>query len=176
MKVKQIGNLVGESNWSNPHRGRVYSTDGIAPALNTCQGGQREVKVLEIEKILIKQAVKGGVIECANGGVADLSFPGATTRRGRVVDGGKTSPALTAGEPRVHRIEVNPTLRIRKLTPRECWRLQDYSDADFEKAQAVNSATQLYKQAGNGITRNVLVAIFGQLFADEEKRNKYKDI
>ena len=53
--------------------------------------------------------------------------------------------------------------RIRKLTPRECWRLMDFSDEDFEKAEGVNSNTQLYKQAGNSIVKNVLIAIFGQM-------------
>lgn len=53
--------------------------------------------------------------------------------------------------------------RIRKLTPRECWRLMGYSDEDFEKAQAVNSNTQLYKQAGNAIVKQVLMAIFSQM-------------
>lgn len=53
--------------------------------------------------------------------------------------------------------------RIRKLTPRECWRLMGYTDADFDKAEAVNSNTQLYKQAGNAIVKQVLMAIFKQM-------------
>ena len=64
--------------------------------------------------------------------------------------------------------------RIRKLTPRECWRLMDFSDDDFEKAAEVNSNTQLYKQAGNSIVVNVLVAILGQLFPGKE--NVYKEL
>lgn len=48
-------------------------------------------------------------------------------------------------------VQCNNTLRIRKLTPKECFRLMDFDDADFEKAEAVNSNTQLYKQAGNSI-------------------------
>ena len=59
--------------------------------------------------------------------------------------------------------------RIRKLTPRECWRLMDFKDSDFEKAQEVNSNTQLYKQAGNSIVKNVLVAIFGQMIDGKER-------
>lgn len=54
-------------------------------------------------------------------------------------------------------------LRIRKLTPKECWRLMGFSDQDFEKASKVNSNAQLFKQAGNSIVVNVLVAIFNQL-------------
>lgn len=62
--------------------------------------------------------------------------------------------------------------RIRKLTPKECWRLMDFSDQDFRKAEAVNSNTQLYKQAGNSIVRNVLVAIFGQMLPGKEDEYK----
>jgi DNA (cytosine-5)-methyltransferase 1 len=54
-------------------------------------------------------------------------------------------------------------LRIRKLTPKECWRLMGFSDEDFEKASKANSNTQLYKQAGNSIVVNVLMAIFKEL-------------
>ena len=54
-------------------------------------------------------------------------------------------------------------LRIRKLTPKECWRLMGFDDEDFEKASQVNSNTQLYKQAGNSIVVNVLMAIFKEL-------------
>lgn len=58
---------------------------------------------------------------------------------------------------------LEPQYRIRKLTPLECWRLMGFSDDDFAKAAAVNSNTQLYKQAGNSIVRDVLMAIFRQL-------------
>ena len=54
-------------------------------------------------------------------------------------------------------------LRIRKLTPKECFRLQGFDDEDFYKAEAVNSNTQLYKQAGNSIVVDVLEAIFTNL-------------
>lgn len=63
---------------------------------------------------------------------------------------------------------------IRKLTPLECWLVMGFSDEDFYKAQSVNSNTQLYKQAGNSIVKNVLIAIFGQMF--EGKENDYKNI
>ena len=50
-------------------------------------------------------------------------------------------------------------IAIRKLTPRECFRLQGWADDYFEKAEFVNSNSQLYKQAGNGVTVNVIEAI-----------------
>ena len=69
--------------------------------------------------------------------------------------------------------KIEGQYRIRKLTPMECWRLMDFSDEDFHKAESVNSNTQLYKQAGNSIVRNVLVAIFGQMIPGKE--NVYKE-
>ena len=57
-----------------------------------------------------------------------------------------------------------PEYRIRKLTPKECWRLMGCSDEDFHKAEQVNSNSQLYKQAGNAIVVDVLEAIFKQIF------------
>lgn len=61
-------------------------------------------------------------------------------------------------------------LRIRKLTPKECWRLMGFDDEDFEKASKVCSNTQLYKQAGNSIVVNVMVEILKKLLL---KTNKY---
>lgn len=54
-------------------------------------------------------------------------------------------------------------IAIRKLTPKECFRLQGWTDEYFEKAAFVNSDSQLYKQAGNGVTVNVIEAIAKQL-------------
>ena len=64
---------------------------------------------------------------------------------------------------------VTKELNIRKLTPRECWRLMDIEDKYFDKAEKVNSNTQLYKQAGNAIVVSVLEAILGNLFLEEKK-------
>ena len=59
-------------------------------------------------------------------------------------------------------------MRIRKLTPLECWRLMGFDDSDFYKAKSVGiSDTQLYKMAGNSIVVNVLEYIFKELFAEE---------
>lgn len=58
---------------------------------------------------------------------------------------------------------IEPSLKIRKLTPKECFRLMGFSDEDFAKAEAVNSNTQLYKQAGNSIVVDVIAHIFTNL-------------
>lgn len=123
----------------------------------------------------IRQATKDGYIPCEIGGVADLSYPTSKTRRGRVIERGNISPTLTTeNTPSVlekWEWEIDGEkylIRIRKLTPKECYRLMDFTDEAFEKAQGVNSNTQLYKQAGNSIVKNVLVAALGQLFEGKE--------
>ncbi len=64
------------------------------------------------------------------------------------------------------------TYFIRRLTARECWRLMDFSDSDYEKAEAVSSVSKLYKQAGNSIVKNVLIAVFGQMIPGKEEAYK----
>ena len=59
--------------------------------------------------------------------------------------------------------------RIRKLTPKECWRLMGFDDTDFDKAEKVCSNTQLYKQAGNSIVVNVLEGILGNLLPTQSR-------
>ncbi|EMF2334176.1 DNA (cytosine-5-)-methyltransferase [Listeria monocytogenes] len=61
---------------------------------------------------------------------------------------------------------VTDGIRIRKLTPRECWRLQGFPDWAFDRAAEVNSNSQLYKQAGNSVTVNVIENI-AKMFKEE---------
>lgn len=109
-KVIQVGNIVDSGNWDNPQRGRVYSSDGCSPALNTCQGGGLE-------------------------------------------------PKITEG------------YRIRKLTPRECWRLMGVKDEQFDRLHGISNS-QLYKLAGNSIVVDVLEAIFKNLLMPETTDTK----
>lgn len=62
-----------------------------------------------------------------------------------------------------HDAGVFDGIRVRRLTPRECWRLQGFPDWAFDKAQEVNSNSQLYKQAGNSVTVNVIAEIARRL-------------
>lgn len=192
--VKQIGNISKcEGNWNNPQVGRIYSTDGCSPTLNTCGGGSHEPKIVQLgnvnpsgkgmngnvfdenglaptlttnkgegNKIAIRQATKKGYIECELGGVADLSYPESKTRRGRVQENGQICPTITATETGVCRIES--PIRIRKLTPKECFRLMGFSDENFEAAEKMVSNSQLYKQAGNSIVVDVLYYILVELY------------
>ena len=88
---------------------------------------------------------------------------------GNVWDKSGVCPTIRAEKVCAGALETGiPQYRIRKLTPLECWRLMDFTDEDFEKAAQVNSNTQLYKQAGNSIVRNVLLAIIGQMIPGKE--------
>ena len=150
--VLKIGNINPSGNGMN---GSVYSENGLSPTLTTNKG--------EGNKVAIKQATKQGYIECEIGGVADLSYPDSKTRRGRVQDDGNISPTITATETGICKIES--PIRIRKLTPKECFRLMGFSDKDFDAAHKVGvSNSQLYKQAGNSIVVDVLYYIYVELY------------
>ena len=143
-EIKQFGVLQPNYNQS----GVVYEIDGISPTIRAYQGGNLE------PKIRVKEATKQGYQEAEIGDSVNLSHPNSKTRRGRV--GKKIANTLLTGESQG---VVEPDFRIRKLTPRECWRLQGFPDWAFDKAQEVNSNSQLYKQAGNSVTVNVISAI-----------------
>lgn len=68
---------------------------------------------------------------------------------------------------------ITNQLRIRKLTPRECWRLMGFSDEQFDKVVNKISNAQLYKQAGNSIVVDVLYYIFKELFINQKDRHLY---
>ncbi|WP_455155454.1 DNA cytosine methyltransferase [Streptococcus vestibularis] len=146
--IKQFGILQPNFNQC----GVVYETDGIAPTIRAYQGGGLE------PKIRVKEATSQGYAEAQIGDSVNLSHPNSKTRRGRV--GKQIANTLLTGESQ--RV-IEPDFRIRKLTPRECWRLQGFPDWAFDKAQEVNSNSQLYKQAGNSVTVNVIAAIAKEL-------------
>lgn len=147
-EIKKYGTIQPNYNQS----GVVYDTDGISPTLRAYQGGNLE------PKIRVKEATKQGYAEAEIGDSVNLSHPNSKTRRGRV--GKQIANTLLTGESQG---VVEPDFRIRKLTPRECWRLQGFPDWAFDKAQEVNSNSQLYKQAGNSVTVNVIAAIAKEL-------------
>lgn len=104
----------------------------------------------------IKNATKSGMLPARVGDGIETAYPSSNTRRARVQPG-RCNTITTHGTAGVL-MDTSP-VRIRKLTPKECWRLQGFSDEQFEKAATVNSNTQLYKQAGNAVTVNVVEAI-----------------
>lgn len=172
--VRQIGNF-SESKRSNPNTNRVYDKSGLCPTLNTMQGGNRQPMVIDELKTIVAMRGRNPENPSAyrtvgakteqrlepNGDGVCNTFPESKLRRGRAQGGGDVSPTLTSSNLGVCKVESR--YRIRKLTPKECWRLMGFSDEDFDKAQAVNSNSQLYKQAGNSIVKDVLMAIFRQM-------------
>lgn len=109
----------------------------------------------------VRTANKQGYDIATDGDGADLSYPQSKTRRGRVGHG--VSKTLMGADS----MGTVDNYRIRKLTPKECWCLMGFDDSDFEKAEKVNSNTQLYKQAGNSIVVNVLEGILKNLLEEE---------
>ena len=122
--------------------------------------------------IEVKEATKQGYAECRVGiDSANFSMPNSKTRRGRV--GQEIANTLDTSCNQGIFVQVSEELvvyavwyekyqcyiAIRKLTPKECFRLQGWTDDYFKKAEFVNSDSQLYKQAGNGVTVNVIKAI-----------------
>ena len=133
---------------------RENITTNTLTARYTAVGNGSYIIESEQKKIKIKEATSQGYAEATVGDSVNLSHPNSKTRRGRV--GKQIANTLLTGESQG---VVEPDFRIRKLTPRECWRLQGFPDWAFDKAQEVNSNSQLYKQAGNSVTVNVIAAI-----------------
>ena len=183
-EINQVGNIGKSDNFGgNPQVTRVYDINGISPTLNTMQGGGRE------PKILVREATKQGYAVANVGDSINFSHPNSKTRRGRVGKniantlltsdeqcvvlpqiiqkphgfnkGGvhNIAPTLTKSSYQENNFLKIEGVSIRKLTPRECWRLQGFPDWAFDKAQEVNSNSQLYKQAGNSVTVNVIEKI-----------------
>ena len=150
-RIRQVGHLDSDHR-DNPSAYRVYDPKGLAPTLNT-GGGVEECHI----SLRIKEAVKRGYTIAYPGDSINLSLPNSKTRRGRV--GRKVAHTLDTSCCQGTIIGK----RIRKLTPKECFRLQGWDDEYFEKARFVNSDVQLYKQAGNGVTVNVVRAIAERL-------------
>lgn len=143
-KINRLGNLYGE-NMGTSMGGNVYSPEGIIPTLTTSQGGNRQPLIAESNPIVIGSMQKHTAMN--DEGVC----PCLTTAMG--TSGGNT-PMI---------VEDTPEFRIRKLTPKECFRLMGFSDVDFDSIHGISN-TQLYKMAGNSIVVNVLECIFKQLF------------
>lgn len=137
---------------------RVYSDEGLSPTLTDMQGGNRQPKVeikskcKRLESLIDKTTFEDGK-------VLNMDLYNQTTNE-------NISQCLT--EPHHNTQRLFDGLRIRKITPKEAWRLMGFDDEDFEKASKVNSNSQLYKQAGNSIVVNVLEAIFRRLLLNED--------
>lgn len=174
-RVEQIGNIVDDTNigFKNPQRGRIYSDEGLAPCLNCCEGGGLEPKIVEDWQTIVGNKQ----LNPFRGSVEGTS-PCITSACGA---GGGMTPMLTDAD-----LETTKTkefieqvrgheemrYRIRKLTPRECFRLMGVDDADIDKIQASGiSNSQQYKCAGNSIVVDVLYHLFRKMFVETENES-----
>lgn len=176
--IKRLGNLYDE-NAGGARAGNVYAPDGLSPTLQTAQGGNRQPLIFTNEPVICRSIGR------------DPDNPsnrekGCNTEQTLELKKDGMSNTLTTVqkdnlvvEPQILKHERTGThgatvvldatnYRIRKLTPRECFRLMGFTDADFDKIKGISN-TQLYKMAGNSIVVNVLEAIFKQLFKENHK-------
>ena len=154
-KCVRVGGIF-DTETTHHQAGSVYDSNGLAPTLDTMQGGWRQPCIEENEG-------QSGLIQ-----PIDRKYKEHNKQREEHIEFKNDNCSHSL------RTSVLPVVcnkyRIRKLTPRECWRLMGFSDLDFEKAMKVpTSNTQLYKQAGNSIVVNVLEEIFRNLFREEMK-------
>lgn len=148
-RVYIIGHLREDSGREVfPFFGENRETD--QPVVNTKNNASDIV-----QKVMVKEATKKGYDIATVGDSINISQPNSKTRRGRVGHG--IANTLVTGS---EQATLTSDGRIRMLTPRECWRLQAFPDELFDKAKAAGlSDSQLYKQAGNSVTVNVIEAI-----------------
>ena len=165
--IIQIGNIAKDPNREHI-QDRIYDPSGLAPTLNTVGGGNLEPKITidgtigphETDRITNKD----GMVQTLK---AEPVIVGSMQAHAAVKTDG-ICPTLTeamgmgGGQVPVHTYGV----RIRKLTPRECWRLMGFLDEEFDRVHGISNS-QLYKQAGNSIVVNVLSALLSQLFYRE---------
>lgn len=162
-ELKLFTNLKG-GKWDKIHESarRVYDEEGIAPTIPTCGGGNIEPKVA------VREATKLGYAIATVGDSINLEQPNSKTRRGRV--GKEVAQTLTTS---CNQATLEHDYKIRKLTPKECWRLMGFTDLDYFKARKGledrfyngkdRSNSQMYKMAGNSIVVDVLEGILKNL-------------
>lgn len=145
--------------------GGLYTNDSEKFSRGVLPGLSRTLKSQNHDAaILIKEATAQGYAQALPGDSINISHPNSETRRGRVGKG-IANTLLTGKEQAV----VTEEFQIRKLTPRECWRLQGFPDWAFDRAKEVNSDSQLYKQAGNSVTVPVIHDIARRLVSYPKK-------
>ena len=196
-ECKQVADL---KHYKNDQMNRVYSPDGISPTLTAVSGGGREAKIAvrEATKKGYTEAAAGDYVNLQFPNSSTIYKQGSRNLIKNVKDGGgyegvieyhqvtiiddtqgfdgvrkydDYSPSLSLRASRSGLKTVDADLRIRKLTPKECFRLMGFEDKDIDIL--INngiSNTQLYKMAGNSIVVDVLEEIYCELL------NSYRDV
>ena len=173
--------IIGELDLKREQDRRVYDNTGLAPCL---RAENHDVKIFDVKTKFLgrygydktrqdktrqdNDSAQNESCQVVVLGKMDNTIDHTFESANRVYSRFGVCPTIPTGAGGGHtpklEVEVMNEYRIRKLTPKECWRLMGYTDEDYEKAEKVNSNTQLYKQAGNAIVKQVLMAIFSQLF------------
>lgn len=144
-KCVRVGGIFDTEN-SKHQAGSIYDKEGLAPTLDAMQGGWRQPSIVEEPKVVQRVPLK------------------FLNRNQKNIEGDYAFCIDSSNTGGIKETQNN-NVRIRKLTPKECWRLMGFDDEDFYKAKSAgNSNSQLYKQAGNSIVVNVLEKIFLNLF------------
>ena len=178
-EVKQIGNVMPTATRDNPNQGRVYSPTGLAPCLNKMEGGGREPLIASgIYTNVSPEYNRGPLLGLSRTLKADGNHPAGVmiqcvgnlnngkSQRGRVYDASGLSPSLCSHSDTGAGLEPKALVgaRIRRLTPRECMRLQGVPDYITDKLIAAGiSDTQMYRAAGDACTVNVIYEIAKRL-------------
>ena len=174
----RLGNVYGEQ-FGTGYAGNVWDTNAISPALMTMQGGGRQPHIMcGIDKSLnrtkfidnancLTAREDRGISNRKSEGTAVIEVLGNVNPSGKGMNGNVfsdngLSPTLTTNKGEGNKILSN--LRIRKLTPKECFRLMGFNDSDYEAASKVVSNSQMYKQTGNSIVVDVLYYILVELY------------
>mgnify|MGYP002627199008 CR=1 FL=1 len=160
--VMEVRPVLTPERLNKRQNGRRMKEDGEPMFTLTSQ--DRHGVYINAPVLKVRNGTKKGYDEAHVGDGICLAYPESATRRGRV--GKKCSQTLDCSGQMGTLMECG---RIRRLTPRECFRLQGFSDELFEKAAAVNSDAQLYKQAGNAVTATVAYAVAMSLPESREK-------
>ena len=140
---------------NNTKKGYLEATDGDGIDLSQPNSTTRRGRVQ-------KEMIQTLDTQCDSGVVVLGNYSPSNHNASRIVDNDGLAPTVMENHGTVTATNVS-NLRIRKLTPKECWRLMGFDDEDYEKASKVCSNTQLYKQAGNSIVVNVLEEILRKL-------------
>ncbi|HAP2884370.1 TPA: DNA (cytosine-5-)-methyltransferase [Enterococcus faecalis] len=174
-KIAVVGNVNPSGSGMN---GQVYSSNGLAPTLTTNKGEGAKIAIPVLTPDRVEKRQNGRRFKDDGEEMFTLT---AQDKHGVAIiqksrgynDGGiyKVAPTVTSNSWHENNF-LKDSIRIRKLTPRECWRLQGFPDWAFDKAKEVNSDSQLYKQAGNSVTVPVIADIASRLESGEEDDSK----
>ena len=160
-------------NTGNPQAGRVYSDSGISPTLDTAEGGNRMPKVIEPtpDSILVHEGTSIGYTYAEEGDSINYERVLDNNRRGRVGKGiFNTILAESSMGVAVRPENTSSPLRVRRLTPGECFRLMGFrlEDSQLLSSHGISN-TQLYHMAGNSIVVDVLMEIFKEIYISKEE-------